>query len=91
MQTSRILENVGSSAYLGAAPDVTSKAYLAAAGSVLTIEARHSAYLNEVSAGDTGFPVAFEQSLNYAQVYSLAAPFIVADSCGRPGDLPSCK
>ncbi|ORY88831.1 ferritin-like domain-domain-containing protein [Leucosporidium creatinivorum] len=89
LATSRILENVGTAAYLGAGPDITSKGYLAAAASVLTIEARHSAYLNEVSAGDSGFPVAFEQSLDYAQVYSLAAPFIQPNSCGKAGALPS--
>ncbi|KAM0788267.1 hypothetical protein ACM66B_001416 [Microbotryomycetes sp. NB124-2] len=88
LAVARILEGVGTAAYLGAAPDITDKAYLAAAGSILTVEARHTSYLNEVF-GETGFPVPFDTSLNYAQVYSLAAPFIVPNSCGTSGSLPS--
>ncbi|KAK4051952.1 hypothetical protein OIV83_002657 [Microbotryomycetes sp. JL201] len=88
LAVARILEGVGTAAYLGAAPDITDKAYLAAAGSVLTVEARHTSYLNEVF-GETGFPVPFDTSLDYAQVYSLAAPFIVPNSCGTSGSLPS--
>jgi hypothetical protein len=72
----------------GAAPDITSKAYLAAAGSILTIEARHTAYLNEVQ-NQPGFPVAFETALNYDQVFSLAGPFIVPGSCELVSKLPS--
>ncbi|SCV71143.1 BQ2448_2731 [Microbotryum intermedium] len=86
--TARILESVGTAAYLGAAPDISSKAYLAAAGSILTIEARHTALLNEFS-GQTGFPVPFETSLDYAQVFSLAAGFIKPNTCGKSGALPS--
>ncbi|KAK4058248.1 hypothetical protein OIO90_000405 [Microbotryomycetes sp. JL221] len=88
LAVARILEGVGTAAYLGAAPDITDKAYLSAAGSVLTVEARHTSYLNEVF-GETGFPVPFETSLSYAQVYSLAAPFIVPNSCGKSGSLPA--
>lgn len=88
LATSQILESVGTAAYLGAAPDVTDKAYLAAAGSILTIEARHTAFLNEVRS-QSGFPVAFETALNYDQVFSLAAPFIVPGSCELASKLPA--
>lgn len=43
---SQALENTGVGAYLGAAPFINSMEYLAAAGSVAFIEARHAGYLN---------------------------------------------
>ena len=44
--TSRALENTGVGAYLGAAPIVFSRDYLAAAGSIMDIEARHAGFLD---------------------------------------------
>ena len=54
----------------------------------MTIEARHTAFLNEVR-GQSGFPVPFETALNYDQVFSLAAPFIVPGSCELASKLPA--
>ncbi|GAA5977429.1 hypothetical protein JCM11641_000959 [Rhodosporidiobolus odoratus] len=84
--TARLLENVGVAAYLGAAGDITEPAYLAAAASILTVEARHASYLNSIS-GQSGFPTSYDSGLNYAQVYSLAAPLILPNTCGA-GALP---
>jgi len=60
---------------------------LSAAGSILTVEARHASFLNTIT-GISGFPAPYDPSLTYSEVYSLAAGFIVPGSCGSSGTLP---
>lgn len=82
--TGALLENVGVSAYLGAAKLLKDPAILTAAGSILTIEARHQSSLR-VLLGQTAVPQAFDAPLGPTAVFSLAAPFI--KSCPQGSNL----
>ena len=77
LKLAQTLEDTGVGAYNGAAPAIQSKAVLAAAGSIVQIEARHSAairLLNKV----TPAPAAFDASIEKAAVLKAVKPLIKA-------------
>lgn len=88
---SQALENTGVGAYLGAAPVILNRGYLAAAGSIALIEARHAGWLNSlvavpITTNVYGVEQSFETPLTPAQVVALASPFIASLNGGPPVD-----
>lgn len=77
IELAAVLENTGVQAYLGAAPAITDPTVLAAAGTIVTVEARHAAYLNQ-RVEDSPFPASFDEPLTRAAVLEAAGQFIVS-------------
>lgn len=73
--TAAILESVGVSAYLGAAPLLSDPAILGTAGAILTVEARHQTAIRVFSQQEA-VPQPLDTPLGPRAVFSLAAPFI---------------
>lgn len=71
-----IIENVGVSAYLGAASSITDPAYVTVAGSILTTEARHQAWLGSAVQKGAAWSGPEDTPLTFDSVYSIAAAFI---------------
>jgi hypothetical protein len=72
------LENTGVSAYNGAAPSIESKEVLAAAGSIVQIEARHAAAINLLIGKSPTPNEGFDLPLTKAKVLEAVKPLIKA-------------
>jgi hypothetical protein len=70
------LENVGVGAYNGAAPSLSNPAILAAAGSIVQVEARHAAAIGLLVHKPVTPHGAFDTPLTKAQVLAKAGPLI---------------
>lgn len=75
LELAQTFEDTGVSAYNGAAPAIKSKDVLAAAGSIVQVEARHAAAIRLQNKEEPS-PDAFDPSLDEAQVLKAVEPFI---------------
>jgi rubrerythrin len=69
------LEETGIGAYNGAAPLIESPDLLAAAGSIVQVEARHAGALRELAGRDPA-PAAFDRALSRDEVTGAVKPFV---------------
>ncbi len=76
LATAIVFEDLGVSAYNGAAPAIKSKDLLATAGGIVQIEARHAASIR-YAAGESPAPDAFEPSATTDEVLKAVEPFLV--------------
>ncbi len=75
LKLAQTFEDIGVSAYNGAAPQIKSKEVLEAAGSIVQVEARHAAAIR-LQNGEEPAPVAFDPALPEAKVLKAVEPFI---------------
>ncbi|KAH7905750.1 ferritin-like domain-containing protein [Hygrophoropsis aurantiaca] len=80
---SYLLENVGTSAYSGAAKYLSGDT-LTAAASILAVEARHGAWVNSAVLKANPWNTAFDTPLDLNQVYTLASSVIVSCPSSNP-------
>jgi rubrerythrin len=72
LKTARVLEDTGVSAYQGQAPNIKAAAVLAAAGSILAVEARHAAWVRDIIGDKNALPApdAFNEAMSMSAVLS---------------------
>ncbi len=79
LETARTFEDLGVSAYNGAARYLTSTAFLGLAGKIVSVEARHASAIRSLLSERTGAfaPMAFDAANTPQTVLGAADPFIV--------------
>lgn len=79
-----IVESVGVSAYLGAPASIMEKEYVTVAGSILTTEARHQAWINSAVLKNAAWSGPEDTPLDFNEVYSIASAFITGCPSSNP-------
>lgn len=77
LDAAETFEQTGVGAYLGALPLISDKNIRSAAGTIFTIEARHTAAFRAMNKRKDPAPVAFEVPLSAAVVLGRISPFVV--------------
>jgi hypothetical protein len=79
LQTARVFEDLGVSAYNGAARYLRSEGYLTLAGKIVSVEARHASTIRDLLNNRSGdfAPNAFDMGATPQAVLAAADPFIV--------------
>lgn len=77
----RVMENLGTSAYLGAVSMISDPSLLTAAASMMSVKARQQTVLNVLNQG-SAVPQAFDIALKPSQVLAVAGSFI--SGCQMP-------
>jgi hypothetical protein len=75
LKLAQTLEDTGVSAYNGAGPSISSPDILAAAGSIVQVEARHAAAIRLLR-GQSPAPEAFDRALDKSAVLKAVTPLI---------------
>jgi hypothetical protein len=75
LETAQTFEDLGVSAYNGAAPSIKSKEVLGSAGSIVQVEARHAAAIRELN-GQPITDAAFDKALQQPQVLQAVKPYV---------------
>ena len=73
---SGILENTGVAAFLMAMPAIKDKTYVAAAESIVTIEARHAGFVNALLGKPLSESGAFDKPISHEELLKAVSPFI---------------
>ena len=79
LNNARAFEDLGVGAYNGAAKYIANAAYLAAAGKIVSVEARHASAIRDLLGNRTGnfAPDTFDLALTPTVVLNQADPFVV--------------
>ncbi|KAF7357946.1 Protein rds1 [Mycena venus] len=86
---SAVLETVGTAAYTGGAQLISNKDYVTVAASILSVEARHTAWINSAVKRNNAWDTAFQTALTPNQIYSLGTAFIKSCPASNTALLPA--